>query len=126
SEWSFDSSISFRIFLVRRQLAFAFGMLFVLAEVGLMIGLQPSIVQAYPTTFARSPVPYAADSIADGGALYQAHCASCHGAPKFDGAAQGGTAVDLLVTEAAWLSSGDLFWFIAHGVPERGMPAFDS
>jgi mono/diheme cytochrome c family protein/peroxiredoxin len=114
------------VFLVRRQLAFAFGMLFVLAAVGLMIGLQPSIVQAYPTTFARSPVPYAADSIADGGALYQAHCAFCHGRPKFDRAAQGGTAVDLLATEAAWLSSGDLFWLITHGVPERGMPAFAS
>ena len=114
------------VFLVRRQLAFAFGTLFTLAAVGLMIGLQPSIVQAYPTTFARSPVPYAADSIADGSALYQRHCASCHGAPKFDRAAQGGTAVDLLVTEAAWLSSGDLFWLITHGVPERGMPAFGS
>jgi putative copper export protein/mono/diheme cytochrome c family protein/peroxiredoxin len=114
------------VFLVRRQLAFAFGTLFTLVAVGLMIGLQPSIVQAYPTTFARSPVPYSADSIADGSALYQAHCASCHGAPKFDRAAQGGTAVDLLVTEAAWLSSGDLFWFITHGVPERGMPAFGS
>jgi hypothetical protein len=45
---------------------------------------------------------------------------------KFDRAMQGGTAVDLLVTEAAWLSSGDPFWFITHGVPERGMPAFDS
>jgi hypothetical protein len=70
------------VFLVRRQLAFAFGMLFVLAAVGLMIGLQPSIVQAYPTTFARSPVPYAVDSIAGGGPLYQAHCAFCHGTPS--------------------------------------------
>jgi mono/diheme cytochrome c family protein/peroxiredoxin len=114
------------VFLARRQLAFAFGTLFTLAAVGLMIGLQPSIVQAYPTTFARSPVPYGADSIAGGSALYQTHCASCHGAPNFDRAAQGGTAVDLLVTEAAWLSSGDLFWLITHGVPERGMPAFGS
>jgi putative copper resistance protein D len=114
------------VFLVRRQLAFAFGSLFALVAVGLVIGLQPSIVQAYPTTFARSPVPYAAESIADGSALYQAHCASCHGTPKFDGAVQGGTAVDLLVTETAWLSSGDLFWLITRGAPERGMPAFGS
>jgi putative copper export protein/mono/diheme cytochrome c family protein/peroxiredoxin len=118
-------TVGLAVFLVRRQLGFAFGTLFALVAVGLIIALQPSIVRAYPTTFARSPVPYAADSIADGGALYQTHCASCHGAPKFDRAAQGGTAVDLLVTEAAWLSSGDLFWFITHGVPERGMPAFD-
>jgi putative copper resistance protein D len=114
------------VFLVRRQPIFAFGSLFALAAVGLAIGLQPSIVQAYPTTFARSPVPYAADSIVEGGALYQARCASCHGTPKFDGAVQGGTAVDLLVTETAWLSSGDLFWFISHGAPEHGMPAFAS
>jgi putative copper export protein/mono/diheme cytochrome c family protein/peroxiredoxin len=119
-------SILIVVFLVRRQPVFAFGSLFALAAVGLAIGLQPSIVQAYPTTFARSPVPYAADSIVEGGALYQAHCASCHGTPKFDGAVQGGTAVDLLVTETAWLSSGDLFWFISHGAPEHGMPAFAS
>jgi putative copper resistance protein D len=119
-------TIGIVVFLVRRQLVFACGTLFTLAAVGLMTVLQPSMVQAYPTTFARSPVPYAAESIADGGALYQAHCASCHGTPKLDRAVQGGTAVDLLVTEAAWLSAGDLFWFITHGVPERGMPAFDS
>jgi copper resistance protein D len=114
------------VFLVRRQPIFAFGSLLALAAVALAIGLQPSIVQAYPTSFARSPVPYAADSIAEGGALYQAHCASCHGTPKFDGAVQGRTAVDLLVTETAWLSSGDLFWLITPGAPERGMPAFGS
>jgi mono/diheme cytochrome c family protein/peroxiredoxin len=114
------------VFLVRRQPVFAFGSLFALAAVGLAIGLQPSIVQAYPTTFARSLVPYAADSIAEGSTLYETYCASCHGTPRFDGAVQGGTAVDLLVTEAAWLSSGDVFWFISHGAPEHGMPAFAS
>jgi putative copper resistance protein D len=114
------------VFLVRRQPVFAFGSLFGLAAVALALGFQPSIVQAYPSSFVRSPVPYAAESIAEGGALYQAHCASCHGTAKFEGAVQGGTAVDLLVTEAAWLSSGDLFWLISHGVPEHGMPAFAS
>jgi putative copper export protein/peroxiredoxin len=114
------------VFLVRRQLIFGFGTLFVLAAVCVAIGLQPSIVEAFPTTFVRSPAPYAAESIADGEALYQTHCASCHGTPKFDGAVQGGTSVDLLVTEAAWRSSGDLFWLITHGAPDRGMPAFDS
>jgi putative copper export protein/mono/diheme cytochrome c family protein len=114
------------VFLARRQPVFAFGSLFGLAALALALGFQPSIVQAYPTTFVHSPVPYAADSIAEGGALYQAHCASCHGTTKFEGAVQGGSAVDLLVTEAAWLSSGDLFWLISHGVPEHGMPAFVS
>jgi putative copper export protein len=108
-------TIAIVVFIVRRQFGFALGALFTLVAVGLLIALQPSIVQAYPTTFARSPVPSSADSIAEGGALYQAHCASCHGTPKFDRAAQGGTAVDLLVTEAAWLSSGDLFWWCCHG-----------
>jgi putative copper export protein/mono/diheme cytochrome c family protein len=114
------------VFLARRQPVFAFGSLFGLVAVALALAFQLSTVQAYPTTFVRSPVPYAADSIAEGGALYQAHCASCHGTPKFEGVVQRGTAVDLLVTEAAWLSSGDLFWLISHGVPEHGMPAFAS
>jgi putative copper resistance protein D len=86
------------------------------------------MVQAYPTSFVRSPLSFTAGSIAEGMAVYQAHCASCHGTPARDRAAQGGwgSAVDLLASETARRSAGDLFWLIAHGRPNRGMPEFGS
>jgi putative copper resistance protein D len=82
------------------------------------------MVQAYPTSFVRSPAPYAAESIAEGMAIYQEHCASCHGTPNFDRGTRRASAVDLLATESAWLSSGDLFWLITHGAADPRMPAF--
>jgi mono/diheme cytochrome c family protein len=72
--------------------------LFALLAVGAAIVLQPSMVQAYPTSFVRSPAPYTAESIAEGMALYQAHCASCHGTPNFDRGTRRASAVDLLAT----------------------------
>jgi mono/diheme cytochrome c family protein/peroxiredoxin len=103
-----------------------FGTLFALLASCAAIGLQPSMVPAYPTSFVRSPLPYAAGSIAEGKATYQQHCASCHGTPTPDRARSSGTAIDRLDAETARLSAGDLFWLITHGRPDRGMPAFGS
>jgi putative copper export protein/mono/diheme cytochrome c family protein/peroxiredoxin len=111
-------------FLVRRQTLLLLGTLFALLAVGAAIVLQPSMVQAYPTSFVRSPAPYTAESIAEGMAIYQAYCASCHGTPNFDRGTRRTSAVDLLATESAWLSSGDLFWLITHGAADPRMPAF--
>jgi copper resistance protein D len=85
------------------------------------------ITEAYPTTFFASPVEFSAQSIADGGRLFMAHCASCHG-PEGRG---DGPAGALLKTEPADLTDdhvyaqtdGDLFWWITHGI-EPEMPAF--
>jgi len=46
---------------------------------GLWVALPPLSVDAYPTTYRRSSVPYQAASIAGGATLYRAHCATCHG-----------------------------------------------
>jgi len=50
------------VFLVHRQLIVGVGSLFALAVLGAVIGLQPSIVQAFPTLFVRSPAPRALHS----------------------------------------------------------------
>jgi putative copper export protein/mono/diheme cytochrome c family protein len=85
-------------------------------------------VPAYPTTYVASPLPYSVDSIARGASLYQDHCSTCHGAHGHgDGPAAPGLpikAVDL-AQHASNHRTGDLFWWIAHGIPATPMPAFD-
>jgi putative copper resistance protein D len=89
--------------------------------------LSTSLVEAYPTTFYRTPVVYAAPSIARGAALYAEHCAACHGVGgRGDGPAAQGLATKPADLAAAHLfahSSGDLFWWISRGRGDA-MPGF--
>lgn len=95
---------------------------------GLWIALPPLAVDAYPTTYRRSPVPYLAASIARGMALYAAHCSVCHGrTAKGDGPGGAGLPkppADLTAPHTDQHTAGDLFWWITHGIPASGMPAF--
>lgn len=94
---------------------------------GLGLLVPPLLVEAYPTTYVRSAVPYTAVSLAHGRARYHAYCASCHGptaAP--DGAVgtvPGGRLTDLRFDRLARTTAGDLYWWITHGLPQAGMPA---
>ena len=114
------------VFLARRRRMLLIGSAFVLVAGGAAIGLPPLMVEAYPTSYARPPVTYHAGSIAEGMALYQTHCASCHGPTTFGRGAPSGSAVDLRARPTARRSAGELFWLITHGQPERGMPGFGS
>jgi mono/diheme cytochrome c family protein len=90
-------------------------------------------VEAYPTSFYHSPTGFAATTIAEGGQLYPAHCARCHGG---EGAGDGPDAKGLTVPPAdltadhLWgHSDGELFWWLSHGIdaPEGeglAMPGF--
>jgi len=90
-------------------------------------------VEAYPTSFYRSPTGFAATSIAEGAALYPAQCARCHGA---EGAGDGPDGKGPMVppadltAEHLWgHSDGELFWWLSHGIdsPEGDglvMPGF--
>jgi putative copper export protein/mono/diheme cytochrome c family protein len=95
---------------------------------GLWIALPPLAVDAYPTTYRRSPLPYEARSITRGVALYAAHCAACHGRNgKGDGPGGAGLPrppADLTAPHTARHTAGDLFWWITHGIEAAGMPAF--
>jgi putative copper export protein/mono/diheme cytochrome c family protein/peroxiredoxin len=114
------------VFLMHRRPILLFGTLFALVASGAVIGLQPTIVRAYPTSFTRPPLSYTAGSIAEGMAVHQAHCASCHETPMPNRAALRGSTVDLLAPGTVRRSAGDLFWLITHGRPDRGMPGFGS
>jgi putative copper export protein len=61
-----------------RLLAVTAGLLLVAA--GLGTALPGLSVDAYPTTFRRTLVPYHASSISHGLELYRGHCVTCHGA----------------------------------------------
>jgi len=113
-------------FLGRRRRVLLIGSAFVLIAAGAAIGLPTLIVEAYPTSYTRPPVTYHAGSIAEGMAVYQAHCASCHGTPTVGREVPSGSAVDLRARLTARRSAGELYWLTTHGAPERGMPEFGS
>ncbi|HET8875876.1 MAG TPA: copper homeostasis membrane protein CopD [Casimicrobiaceae bacterium] len=84
-------------------------------------------VPAFPTTYASSPVPYAVDAVARGAARYASDCSSCHGAGgRGDGPAAAGLSARPanLAEHALHHPPGNLFWWIAHGIPGTPMPAF--
>ena len=89
--------------------------------------LGPLLVEAYPTSFFRSPSGFSATSIATGAALYPPLCAACHGAHgQGDGAGAAALAVPPADLTAAHLwdhSDGELFWWLSHGIdsPEGGL-----
>ena len=84
-------------------------------------------VPAFPTSYATSPVPYAVDVVARGKAHFAQDCSSCHGADaRGDGPAAATLAVKPvdLAAHALHHPEGNLFWWIAHGIPDTPMPAF--
>ena len=95
---------------------------------GLGVALPPLAVEAYPTTYRRSPIPYQAASIADGRHLYAAHCAACHGRTAEgdgpDAARLPRKPANLSDPHAARHTAGDLFWWLTRGIPGSGMPGF--
>ena len=78
------------------------------------------LVAAYPTSFFVTPTGFAAAAIVHGERIYQADCASCHGASgQGDGPAAGTLPVhppDLTGRRLLEFSDGDLFWLTGHAV----------
>lgn len=101
---------------------------FALVVFGLAMALPPMAVDAYPTTYFRSTVPYQATSIAEATQTYRANCAPCHGAGGAgDGPAGRGLPrppADLRAPHTGQHTAGDLFWWLTHGIPASGMPPF--
>jgi putative copper resistance protein D len=86
-------------------------------------------VPAYPTTYAEAPVGYTTDSIVRGANLYTQSCSICHG-PYGRGDGPAALSLSIVPTDLAAHASGhrvgELFWWIAHGIPGTPMPGFTS
>ena len=84
-------------------------------------------VPAYPTTYAEAPIRYATDSIVRGASLYMQSCSVCHG-PYGRGDGPAALSLSITPTDLAAHASGhrvgELFWWIAHGIPGTPMPGF--
>jgi putative copper resistance protein D len=95
---------------------------------GLALWLPKLMVDAYPTTYLRSTVPYNALSIANGLQLYGEHCAICHGEAGYgDGPAAAGLRphpADLTAKHTADHTAGDIFWWLTHGKAGTAMTGF--
>lgn len=84
-------------------------------------------VPAYPTSYAVAPERYTTAAIARGAALYAQHCNGCHGA---SGHGDGPDALSLPIIPADLTAHGsdhrpgEIYWWIARGIPRTPMPAF--
>lgn len=112
----------------RRQYPWVIGFGLALLLCCLVIPLYYLSVDAYPTTYVRTPVPYQAISIASGTRLYQQHCVLCHGEAGYgDGPAARAFSkkpADLTAPHTALHTAGDLFWWLTTGIPGSPMPGF--
>jgi putative copper resistance protein D len=82
-------------------------------------------VPAHPTTYAASPVPYTTESIVRGKELYVQNCLGCHGPQGRGDGALGRSLPDKpadLTERSPRHRDGDVFWWIAHGIPGTPMP----
>ena len=94
---------------------------------GVVIGVQAVAVRAFPSTYTRSTVPYGAQSIARGVALYAQHCTACHGTGgRGDGelALRSSVPPPDLAQHTALHSAGDMFAWLSDGTASGAMPGF--
>ena len=109
-----------------RAVSMPSGLILLIGAGGMTI--RPLSVEAYPTSFIESPVPFSTSSIMSGAHLYAGQCADCHGTTgRGDGPAVKAMKVlpaDLTTGYLLAQSDGDLFWWISHGRANGTMPAF--
>jgi putative copper resistance protein D len=87
------------------------------------------VAPAHPTTYASSPVGYTTRAVTTGAAIYASNCRSCHGS---DGRGVGPESSApsprprSLPERIPVRKGGNLYWWIAQGIPGMPMPEFGS
>ena len=103
-----------------------FGLL--LMACGGALGLRVVLVDAYPTTYIKNPLPAETEVVARGETLFQTHCSVCHGqAGRGDGPAAAGLnpkPADLKAEHVDDHTDGDIFWWLNYGIAGTAMPGF--
>ena len=91
-------------------------------------GLGPFVVQAFPTSYAHSPVRYGSLAVAHGMSVYAENCAACHGPYGYGdcpaAASLAKRPADLTGAHLYHHGEGTLFWWVSHGMDEGVMPGF--
>ena len=89
--------------------------------------LSVMFVKTYPSSFWHNPQPFTFATVQQGDALYQEHCAECHGVTGGgDGPwaiAERGSIPDLKAPHMDTHTDGELFWWNKYGIPSLDMPA---
>jgi len=100
----------------------------VLMACGGALGLRVVLVDAYPTTYIKNPLPLETAVVGRGEALFRTHCSVCHGqAGRGDGPAAAGLnpkPADLTAAHVDDHMDGELFWWLREGIPGTAMPSF--
>ncbi len=93
------------------------------------LALSVVLVDAYPTTYMRNPLPLQADVVQRGAALFQTNCSMCHGqGGRGDGPAAAGLnpkPADLTAEHVDDHTDGDIFWWLNYGIAGTAMPSFE-
>ena len=110
----------------------------IMGLISLGVALPPMVIEAYPETYQKTPVPFDTISISNGAALFAKHCTSCHG-PQGKGT---GTAPELFIadpvtgefppdptdlltkTHTARHTVGNFYHWLSNGVEGTAMPGF--
>ena len=100
----------------------------VLMACGGALGLSVVLVDAYPTTYLKNPLPLEREVVGRGKTLFRTHCSPCHGqAGRGDGPAAANLnpkPADLTSSHVDDHADGDMFWWLHHGIAGSAMPAF--
>lgn len=90
--------------------------------------IQLLLIDATPTSYDSSTVPFTIGSITRGAQIYARHCVLCHGG---DGRGDGPQAAtlpiapaDLTAPHLFFHTDGDLYWFVSDGLDGGIMPGF--
>ncbi len=100
----------------------------VLMACGGALGLSVVLVDAYPTTYMKNPLPLQTDVVGRGETLFRTHCSVCHGQTgRGDGPAAAGLnpkPADLTAEHVDDHTDGDIFWWLNYGIAGTAMPSF--
>ena len=101
----------------------------VLFACGAALCLRVVLVDAYPTSYVVNPLPPGPATVERGTALFNTHCAPCHGpAGRGDGPAAAALAAppaDLTAEHVDDHTDGDIFWWLTYGMAGTAMPGFE-